>query len=247
MAIIHDIHLNLEPGQILRREGIRKYGSVKPEIIALIDKLLAGIKDECLFEPAIICETYPVSEIDQYKLSLAGDKELHSQLLTSILSNAKELAIAICTIGPKLEKKVTEYLGRGEPLRGMLLDGIGSAAVDSLAQEACRLIAGIALSHGYQASSPFSPGMHGFPITEQSRLFQLVPAEQIGVSLTVSGVMVPLKSASMVVGIGQGMTVRTQAEVCASCNLSRTCHYRFRGKQVKSSQFTLTRNESLQN
>jgi hypothetical protein len=247
VTIIRDIHLNLEPGQVLRREGIRKYGSVKPEIKTLIDELLTCVKDDCLLEPAIICETYPITEIDQYKLSLAGDESLHSQLLNSVLSNAKELAVAICTIGPKLEKKVTEHVGRGEPLRGMLLDGIGSAAVDSLAQEACRLIAGIALSHGYQASSPFSPGMHGFPITEQSRLFQLVPAEQIGVSLTVSGIMVPLKSASMVVGIGQGMTVRTQAEVCASCNLSRTCHYRFRGKQVKNSQFTLTRNESLQN
>jgi len=247
VAIIRDIHLNLELRQVLRREGIRQYGSVRPGIKSLIDELLVGIKDEYLLEPAIVCETYPITEIDQYKLSLAGDKALHSPLLASVLSNAKELAVVICTIGPKLEKKVTEHLGRGKPLRGMLLDGIGSAAVDSLTQEACRLVAGIASSHGYQASSPFSPGMYGFPITEQSRLFQLVPAEQIGVSLTVSGVMVPLKSASMVVGIGQGMTVRTQAEVCASCNLSRTCHYRFRGKQVKSLPFASAKNENLQN
>ncbi len=229
MTIIRDIHLNLETRQVLRREGIRKYGSVKPEIIALIDKLLADIKDECLLEPAIAYETYPITEINQQQLSLAGIT-LHSPLFASVLPNAEELAVVLCTIGPKLENKVTDYLGRGEPLRGMLLDGIGSAAVDSLAQEACRLIAGIASSHGYQASSPFSPGMSGFPITEQRQLFQLIPSEQIGVSLSASGVMVPLKSASMVVGMGQGMIVRTQAEVCAHCNLSGTCHYRF-GKQ----------------
>jgi hypothetical protein len=43
-------------------------------------------------------------------------------------------------------------------LRGMLLDGIGSAAVDSLTEEACKLIADEASSRGYEASSPISPG-----------------------------------------------------------------------------------------
>jgi hypothetical protein len=225
VTIIRDIHLNLETRQVLRREGIRKYGSVKPEIIALIDELLVGIKDDCLLEPAIAYKIYPVTDIDQERLSVANIA-LHSPLFASVLPNAEKLAVILCTIGSKLENKVTKYLSKGEPLRGMLLDGMGSTAVDLLAQEACKLISRIALSHGHQASSPISPGMSGFPITEQRQLFQLVPSAQIGVNLSTSGVMVPLKSVSMVVGIGKGMVVRTQAEVCASCNLNRTCHYR---------------------
>jgi hypothetical protein len=237
VTIIRDIHLNLETTHVLRREGIRQNGPVRPEIVTLIDELLADIKDGHLLEPAIAYEIYPIIEIDQRKISLSNNKALHSPFLASVLLNARELAVVICTIGSKLEKRVTDLLDRGEPLQGMLLDGIGSAAVDSLSQEACKFITGVTSPRGYQASSPFSPGMYGFPITEQQQLFQLISAEQIGVTLTVTGLMVPLKSVSMVVGIGQGMTVRTQAEVCASCNLNRTCNYRFESKKENNSQF----------
>ncbi len=63
-----------------------------------------------------------------------------------------------------------------------------------------------ALTGELMASSPLSPGMPGFAILEQWQVFQLVSAEEIGVSLTSSGIMVPRKSVSMVIGIGPQMT-----------------------------------------
>ena len=229
MTIVRDIHLNLEKRQILRGEGIRKQSSVRPEITTLIDELLVIIDDEHLLEPVCAYEIYPIFRVDHNQLSLAGNMVLHSPLLASALSDAEELVTVVCTIGHKLEKQVTEYLGGSEPLRGLLLDGIGNAAVDSLTQEVCKLIKDIASLRDYQASSPCSPGMPGFPITEQWPLFQLVPTGEIGVSLTASGLMVPRKSASMVIGLGQQVTTWEQAEVCARCNLSGTCHYGFGG------------------
>ena len=113
-------------------------------------------------------------------------------------------------------------------MQALILDGIGSAAVDSLAQEACHFINREASSHGHQASSPISPGMPGLPISEQWQLFQLVPAEQIGVHLTSSAMMVPRKSVSMIIGIGPDMPTWTQAEVCNRCGINKTCHYRVR-------------------
>ncbi len=236
MTIVRDIHLSLEKKQILRREGIRQQSSVRPEIITLIDELLVSIGDEHLLESVCAYEIYPVSRIDHNQLSLAGNKVLHGPILTSALSDAGELAVAVCTIGTGLEKKVAEYLGGSEPLRGLLLDGIGSAAVDSLAQEACKLITDAALLRGYQTSSPFSPGMPGFPITEQWQLFRLVPAEEIGVSLAASGMMVPRKSVSMAIGLGQQATAWKRRDTCASCNLSNTCLYRWEvnNKHTKS-------------
>jgi len=132
----------------------------------------------------------------------------------------------VCTIGPGLEKQVAEYFNSDEALRGLLLDGIGSAAIDSLGFEVCSLIGNEASLHGYQASSPLSPGGPRFPLAEQWQLFKLVPADQIGVSLTSSGVMVPRKSISMVIGMGSDMKTWTKAESCARCNLRNTCHYR---------------------
>ena len=108
----------------------------------------------------------------------------------------------------------------------MILDGIGSAAVDSLVPEILRLVASEVSSRGYQISSPVNPGMPGFPLTEQWNLLGLVSADEIGVRLTASGVLIPRKSTSMVIGIGPQMTKWTRAEVCARCGLRETCHYR---------------------
>ena len=114
-------------------------------------------------EPAVAYEIYPVTGMS-------------TDVTPSLLPEAKELAAVVVTIGPGLEKQVTDYTSQGEPLRGLLLDGIGSAAVDSLAQEACKLMAGEASSRGYEVSRPISPGMPGLPITEQRRLLEMVPS-----------------------------------------------------------------------
>jgi hypothetical protein len=192
----------------------------------MTEKLLAEISELCLLEPAAAYDIYNVSGVSHDRVSLDNGEVIRGVRLPSLLPEAKELAIAFATIGPRLEERVTDYFQQDEPLPGVLLDGIGSAAVDALTQEVCRMITGEASSHGYQASSPISPGMPGLPITEQWPLFQLVPAREIGVSLTPAGVMVPRKSASMVIAMGPQMKTWTQAEVCARCRLGKTCPYR---------------------
>jgi hypothetical protein len=68
------------------------------------------------------------------------------------------------------------------------------------------------------------------PLTEQWNLFGLVNTQEIGVSLTSSGIMVPRKSVSMVIGIGPQMATWTQVEVCARCSLRKTCPYRIQAQ-----------------
>ncbi|GAH37563.1 unnamed protein product [marine sediment metagenome] len=226
MPIIRDIPLSLKTREVLRREGFGGHSKVRPEIKSLVLELLASVKKAHLLEPAVAYEIYTITEMSHRQLSLEGDLVVQGPLLPSLLPKAKELAVVVCTIGPRLEKQVTDYINRDEPLRGLLLDGIGSAAVDSLTQEVCKFMAGEASSRGYQASSPISPGMPGLPITEQWRLLEMVPAREIGASLTPLAIMSPRKSTSMVMGLGPQMTRWTGAEVCAHCSLRKTCPYR---------------------
>ena len=226
MPVIHDIPLSLKPSEVLRRQGLGRGAKVRPEIRLLIRELLASLNKSRLLEPAVAYEYYRVRSMDGSRISLDGDKALHGPLLPAIFPKAKELAVILVTIGPKLEKQVTDYSKKGAALQGMALDGIGSAAVDKLVAESLRLIATEVSSRGYEISSPVNPGMPGFPLTEQWNLLGLVKAGEIGVSLTASGVMVPRKSTSMVAGIGPQMTRWTQAEVCARCTLRETCHYK---------------------
>jgi hypothetical protein len=233
MPVIRNIPLSLKTEEVLRREGLRGHAKIRPEIKSLILELLGSVKEAHLLEPVMAYEVYSITEVSCSQVSLEGNLVVNGTFLPSILPEAKELAIAVGTIGPGLEEQVTEYSSRGEPLRGVLLDGIGSAAVDSLAQEACRFMEGEASSRGYQVSSMVNPGMPGLPITEQWHLLEMVPAREIGVSLTSSGIMVPRKSTSMVMGVGPQMVTWTRAEVCARCSLRETCPYRIQARGRK--------------
>ena len=226
MPVIRDISLNLKTGEVLRRQGLGRGAKVRPEIKILIRELLASLKKARLLEPVVAYEYYMVSSMNGSQISLEGDKAMHGPLLPAIFPEAKELAVLLCTIGPRLEKQVTDYSKSGETMRGMILDGIGSTAVDMLALEALRRLASEVSPRGYEISSPVNPGMPGFPLTEQWNLLGLVNADEIGVDLTASGVLVPRKSTSMVIGIGPKMTRWTQAEVCARCSLRESCHYK---------------------
>jgi hypothetical protein len=226
MPVVRDIPLKLKPREVLRREGFLGYPEVRPQIKSQITELLASLEKAHLLEPAFACEIYPIVRMTHDQVWLEGNKSVQGSLLPSIFTEAKELAVMVCTIGPRLEKRVTDYSKSGETFRGMLLDGIGSAAVDMLTQEACRYVMAEASSRGYEASSPVSPGMPRFLLKEQENLLELANANEIGVSLTSSGVMVPRKSTSMVIGMGPHMRTWTQAEVCANCNLRETCLYR---------------------
>jgi hypothetical protein len=238
MPVIRDIALSLKAREVLRREGFREYSKARPEINSILLELLASVKRAHLLEPIVVYEIYSATEISHNQISLEGNAVVPGSLLPFFLPEAKELAVVVGTIGPKLEKQVTDYSAQGEPLRSVLLDGIGSAAVDSLTQEVCKVIAGEASSHGYQASSPISPGMPELPITAQWQLFEMVSAWEIGVSLTSLGIMVPRKSASMVMGIGPEMKTWAPVEICARCHLRETCPYRIHSPMKKQGKIT---------
>jgi hypothetical protein len=226
MPVIRDIPLSLPSREVLRRQGFRGGSRVRPEIKSLITEILATVKKSHLLETAVTYEIYPITGMAPERISLEGGQAIEGPLLSAIFPEAKELAVMVSTIGPGLEKQVTNYTSQGQHLRGTLLDGIGSAAVDSLVPQALKYIADEVSSRGYEISSPVVPGMPGFPLTEQWNLLKLARAEEIGVGLTASGVMVPRKSTSMVIGIGPKMTRWTQAEVCQRCSLRETCPYR---------------------
>jgi len=217
MTIIRDIPLSLTMEHILRRQGMADISAVSPKILALSRELIDEVGTLQSLDPAIAYEFCPVNEINDRGERLHGQKRFPF---------ASELAAIACTIGSQLERKVTDYFAHDEPLRGVLLDGIGSAAVDILAQEACRMIGVVAGSQGNESSSPLSPGMPGLPLSEQRALCRIAQAEKIGVHLSESAMMMPRKSISMLVGIGPKMPTWTKAQVCSECVLNKTCRYK---------------------
>ncbi len=226
MPVVRGIALDLDTSEVLRRAGVRQPPGPSPAIADALRDLMAQVKSRDLLRPALAYETYAIAEVWPGHVRLEGDVVLRGGRLASDLMGAQELAAAVVTIGNEMEQEASRCFGDGEPLRGLLLDAIGSAAVDRLVQDATKLLADAAADKGYEATCPVSPGHPGFPLSEQRAVFGLAPAGDIGVHLTDSGMMLPQKSASLVIGLGLHMAGRGTPRGCAHCNLSHSCAQR---------------------
>jgi hypothetical protein len=142
------------------------------------------------------------------------------------------LSLGLVTIGPELERQVTDLLSGGETTRALLLDAVGSAAVEEAADVLEGRLRGATLTgtgHASGASRRFSPGYGRWPLSAQRPLFDLLPHDDIQVRLLPSGLMTPRKSVSFAIWLGPGGDPDAPAECrsrrCADCDME-TCLYR---------------------
>ncbi|MCU0290754.1 MAG: hypothetical protein MUF10_02005 [Thermoanaerobaculaceae bacterium] len=127
-------------------------------------------------------------------------------------------ALAVCTIGGELEEACAGSQAAGETLHALLLDSIGSAAAEAAADALNALVCDEASRLGLATEPRESPGYGAWDIACQPRLLELLPAAELGVSLTPGLMMQPRKSVSF----GVRLTDRpVQAGGrCARCNLT---------------------------
>ncbi len=227
MTLLTNIPLVLNERDIFRRVGLGERRNIKPGIKTMIQELIREIETSRLLQPAAVFRLFRVETIAGAQTVLEGKRILPGSLLPSLFPRAKYLALAVATIGGMIEGRASAYTRHGQTFRGLLLDGMGSAAVDLVARYVHLRVAEEAVAMGYRASGSVNPGMPGLPLSEQRPIFQWVSAEKIGVKLTSTGLMVPQKSISMIIGIGVKMPSWTQTEICKKCNLRRSCPYRF--------------------
>jgi hypothetical protein len=129
----------------------------------------------------------------------------------------------ICTIGSELDSTIASLFNQ-DPVGALALDGVGSAAVESLAIQACNYFEIIAKRDGLRTSMPLNPGMVGWPVDiGQPQIFSLLDSDEIQVSITESCMMVPNKSLSIALGIGREFS--SSGTTCEYCSLKGVCRY----------------------
>jgi hypothetical protein len=150
----------------------------------------------------------------------------HEGLLASTQFDPRlSLVAVVCTIGPALEDRVTELANAGETARAAVLDAIGSAAAEEVADQSNRLICELAAPTDLTPGQRVSPGYGTWDIRDQRLLFELVGPDDIGVRLTASGMMVPRKSISYVVPLDGKPGDADTGGRCAHCG-AEDCTYR---------------------
>jgi hypothetical protein len=229
MPILNQWELPLTTDQVLRAQG------GDPEVLRLRRPSLinsteeAIVKGRFLIHPIVLFEKFAVKGIVHERLELVpsssnpGKSYLSGPLIAQHLVRAQEIIVMLCTIGSELDETVSS-LFKIDPLGALALDSVGSAAVENLAIQACNYFEAQAITDGLSSTLPLNPGMVGWPLDQgQPQIFSLLDSEQIQISLTESCMMIPSKSLSMVLGIGED--VSSVGSPCDYCNLKGVCKY----------------------
>ena len=135
-------------------------------------------------------------------------------------------AIFICSIGEGFEEFLKPVF-EASPAEGYLIDLLGSMIVEAAADYMEEKITTYATqNYGFQCTNRYSPGYCNWNVSEQSLLFDLLPINFCGVSLSESSLMHPRKSVSGLIGLGA--SVKKHQYKCAICEAEHC----FRRKKI---------------
>lgn len=209
--IIKDISLSLDTervGRFLKHGG---RGNLKQQIASKIEEVKRLTVPKGMYLITKL-NPFPQAEDD----------------LPQPVRGADFIAFAVATIGGKLEKKTQQLMNAGKFTSSMILDALGSCAVSKLSHKVAEIIFEQAKSNRLSTTRVFEPGAGSshWPIENQSFIFDNLDASQVGISLTPSYIMVPKKSISFIMGLGEKIQQAKDLFSCEGC--PRTdCTYRY--------------------
>src|SRR5476651_1633488 len=160
-----------------------------------------SVEHESLLNPAYCYRIVPLDEPPSHVLR-AGGETLEALRLVPESGQLTAVAVGICTLGPALEQRATALFAERRMSLALALDKLGNELLFALSRRTQDWIVIEARKAGLTAAGELRAGDPGLPLAAQTAVHRLAGAEMIGVSVTQGQVLHPLKSMSMVLGIG---------------------------------------------
>ena len=223
MPILNIQDLDFDVDAVLRGQGADPgvIRSRSPRLVEIAERALN--EGRAFLKPQTLYRELDVEALRHEHLILEGGLTLSGKLVSEYLGSAERAVLILCTVGDALETHVTGVF-KDDSVYGLALDGVGSAAVEALANAACKYFEDQAIGLGLHTSIPLSPGMVDWPVeVGQPEIFAILEPAQINVSLSHYGIMTPRKSLSMMLGFGP--TMQTSGRTCDYCAMRTTCRY----------------------
>ena len=201
------------PAPPIDRDEIRRYAGMRE-----IDDVVAVLLDEVIAEASplltyTVCFTELPLTLTEQTVDL-GAFQVTSRSLCHALQGCHSVVAFAATVGLKLDRLLNKYTAVS-PTKAVLLSAFGTERVEALCD---------AFQRDIHADAPrFSAGYGDCPLTMQRDLFRVLdPAHHIGVTLSDSLMMSPVKSVTALIGIGADGT----AHGCETCNKTDCVHRR---------------------
>lgn len=139
------------------------------------------------------------------------------------LRGSEAYALFICTAGTEFENYQQRLMAAGDMVRVFIADALGSVIAEKTADRMEEHLQDSIDKLHWHHTNRFSPGYCGWHVSQQQLLFPMFQGHTAGVELTDSSLMVPIKSVSGIIGIGE--KVRKLDYTCGLCDFKQ-CYKR---------------------
>jgi hypothetical protein len=222
-VVFQDLPLAINRDEVLRFQGYKTPDDVPTaNVIALFEQ--ARELAIPLLRPRVAYRAVPARVRGRDEIG-AGDESFRIPEIGRLWGALTHAGVGLCTVGAALEARVGELFDAREFPLAVMLDSIGSAATEHLAESANDQLCQLAIPLGLRVTNRISPGYAGWDVADQRGVFRLCPGDQVGIRLNEACVMTPGKSLSFMVGIGPYARVDHYFTQCRRCWM-RECAYR---------------------
>lgn len=144
--------------------------------------------------------------------------------IAKLLSGCSEVCLLAVTLGAQSERMILREQARSNT-HAVLLDAVLSAYVEAACDQIEEMLREQLLLKGLYLTDRFSPGYGDMPMEQTREICEVLSAfKAIGLSVSGSGIMIPRKSVTAVMGISR-FPVERRPDGCAGCPSRDTCEF----------------------
>lgn len=193
---------------------------VEPELLDQIQKIMSEVRRE--ITPKVI--TY-VSSLDQDYILKGTVFSPRGKDVRALLDGCCSAVLMAATLGAQSERMLLRCQARSGR-DALLMDAVLSAAIEAVCDEQERLLRRKYQQENLFLTDRFSPGYGDMPLEQTKEICAVLQTEKtIGLNVSHSGIMIPRKSVTAVMGVSVTQKSR-RASRCAMCSMRESCALR---------------------
>ena len=180
------------------------------------------IEDENLAAPAFCYRELPARKLESDWLKV-GDVKLKVPGMKDEAAKLTSLVTLVCTLGPAFEARVSTLFAERKVSLALALDELGSRLLFYTSRLATLHTRRESRRRGLAVGNALHPGDEGLAIDQQTTILSQAAGDKIGVTLTGNGMLSPVKSMSMIIGLGTGLALEPMRRRCETCVSRKQC------------------------
>lgn len=206
--------LRPETGYMRGQSSVRSRYREKAEELVKLEKLV---------EPQVAFRIVEIEKIEGDKILVVGEW-LEAPRLIPESGKLTHIAAGVSTLGWKITERCTSLFDERKASLAIALDALAGELLMDTGRKLQDRIFKQVRKMGLSIGTELHAGDNGLALEAQHQVMRLADAQKIGVAVSSGLLLTPLKSGSVIFGVGEDLPVSTWSR-CDDCKSRPKCPY----------------------